>query len=801
VTSQNPLQLRRVTRQRTIEYTLIVVLLAVVVASFCYFTYLWPNDQRIPFRFPGIQDAAPARQIVYSFIDHVAEARIQSDRFESSRLQLVLRPAVNANRRWHSSDHAVHVSLREDSARTVRRHALYAPASTTYEFHVDVPPNGLLEFDCGVLSPGPAVRFLIEAVDEDGKTATLFSTESVPDSSPSRSFIKKAVRRVLHRPVPPDERWIHGTVRFGNAAGKKTTLRFKTVPVSPADSPEPAHAFWANPRLWGPANPNAPTRNNLIVLVVDPLNWSSLGAHGFKKSLTPNMDRFIHEGIDSQIVYSNGNTPRLALPSLLASRWPFQMDFLPFGNSLTRVEKERFYMKKIPTLPTVLREKGYQTAAIGSLPEIADGSPEGIDWGFDEAVLFDHPGYEPAHIAQETADWLARNRDNRPFCLFVFFSEPRTDTLIPIRFFARALPKLFYGGIGLEQWSYLSQLAYIDEYVGWLFSVMDALKTWDDGLVSFLSMHGIDFQPKPVLLDGQPAFGVLTDPGLNLREGDVRVVWAMKHPSMPQGQKLPGPVQLLDFSPVILSILDIAPPPGFRGRAQSYFSAPSYGEGSEPAPLLLTGLHCKGFISEGHLKYIRHEPIPLRFTKKSIFGDKSVVTQFDEEEVYDLWMDPDETVNLARRDRSTLSMLRRTMDAHNPDRTRTVITVNTVPETPLEGTLRIPGGQLERFRIAGGTSQAWSGQLDFKISENAGTVSFETDPSTAPFTLQLRQKQRSLPPSAYTVSTINLPLLEQQHLEWYDANSFPLLRGTGNPRPGNSSQIHIERQPVFGEAP
>ena len=91
--------------------------------------------------------------------------------------------------------------------------------------------------------------------------------------------------------------------------------------------------------------------------------------------------------------------------------------------------------------------------------------------------------------------------------------------------------------------------------------------------------------------------------------------------------------------------------------------------------------------------------------------------------------------------------------------------------------------------------------MDFKISENAGTVSFETDPSTAPFTLQLRQKQRSLPPSAYTVSTINLPLLEQQHLEWYDANSFPLLRGTGNPRPGNSSQIHIERQPVFGEAP
>ena len=105
------------------------------------------------------------------------------------------------------------------------------------------------------------------------------------------------------------------------------------------------------------SNKKAP---NIVIIIADDLGWGDVSAYGAKEIQTPGIDRIANEGIR----FTNGHaTSATSSPSrfgLLTGRYPWRNKVHVLrGDAAAAIKPE------METLPKMLQEAGYKTAAVG----------------------------------------------------------------------------------------------------------------------------------------------------------------------------------------------------------------------------------------------------------------------------------------------------------------------------------------------------------------------------------------------------------------------------------------------------
>jgi choline-sulfatase len=288
----------------------------------------------------------------------------------------------------------------------------------------------------------------------------------------------------------------------------------------------------------------------VILISIDTLRADHLGAYGYRRIRTPNIDSFARGGtlftsVECQIP--------LTLPShtsLFTSTYPFQ----------NQIEENA---ERVPagmvTLASVLRSRGYKTAAfIGS---VFLERELGLDQGFD---VYDSPfrfeAFSPlsgsmffggarrnpysvrdrrdgALVLGAARRWLEANRGQAAFVFVHLFD----------------LHKPY-----LPRASYDASLEYLDRILGSFKQALVSTRWWQRSLVVLLSDHGESLGDHGEFSHGYFIY--------------ESTLWVPLIFHWPDGAHAPAPrntipAGLIDVAPTILEFLGIPVPPSFEGTS------------------------------------------------------------------------------------------------------------------------------------------------------------------------------------------------------------------------------------------
>lgn len=381
---------------------------------------------------------------------------------------------------------------------------------------------------------------------------------------------------------------------------------------------------------------------NIILISIDTLRADHVGAYGYGRDTTPNIDHFAKEAV---VFMETASTAPKTLPShasIFTSLLPSHHGAL--SNRGFRVPEDSLMMAEI------LRDAGYRTVSFndGGLMEAKFGFSQGFE-------IYDST---PLKSRFETRvgpakDWIAANRDSR-FFLFLHTYEVHLPLEPPEFYFdlfrrqdADHHPGDLVFGVQKRNELKKTEIAESDlEHVIDLYDAairsMDAafqdliqfladVELLDNTLIVFTSDHGEEYGER----------GRIAAHGSTLYDEVIRVPLIVRFPGGRYGSTIVDrQVSSLDILPTVMDVADIAPMKHFEGRS-------------------LTG------VVRGRS---REESVAFSETGNGKFasardGTWKLLRRPKQNWLFHLLEDPGETHNAAPRFRDTFSRLERALDA------------------------------------------------------------------------------------------------------------------------------------------
>ncbi len=365
------------------------------------------------------------------------------------------------------------------------------------------------------------------------------------------------------------------------------------------------------------ASPREAVARNLVLITIDTLRADHVGAYGYRRGTTPALDRIARDGIRFEHAYAPAPITLASHASMLTGRYPAghgaRDNLMPVSPS-------------VPTLATVLHERGFDTAAfIAAFPlDRRFGLSRGFDVysdrmprGPDGRLLNERPGRQ---VMDEALAWLATRLSSpspqspvssprKRFFLWVHLFEPHAPYGDPARAAGRG---------PVER--YDEEITTADAQVGRL---LDALgPALANTLVTVAGDHG-------------EAFGEHGEIGHSIFVYDttLRVPWLMMGPGAGRpGSVAVDPVGLIDLAPTALALLG-------TGSIDA--------DGLDLRPLI-DGAHLRtrDLYAESFAPLTEFGWSPLRSLRSGAW--KAIAAP--RPELYDLANDPGETTDVATRD-------------------------------------------------------------------------------------------------------------------------------------------------------
>ncbi len=224
----------------------------------------------------------------YPFVDNVDQAEATFDRvqFRSARKDARLSSPVTLGGETQSS--------------------LTPPLPSRLAYEVEIPSDPTLLFSIGAspLGEGPLaakVDFLVY-VDSGAGEELVFS-------------------ETLERHQPNE--WREAAADLHPWSGETVKLVFETKPrLEELPSVQvPILAAWGNPVLASTAA--EPERPNLILISIDCLRPDHMGAYGYQRDTTPNIDRFAEDGVVFETAAATSSQSHFLFMHLLDPHWPY----------------------------------------------------------------------------------------------------------------------------------------------------------------------------------------------------------------------------------------------------------------------------------------------------------------------------------------------------------------------------------------------------------------------------------------------------------------------------------------------
>ena len=153
--------------------------------------------------------------------------------------------------------------------------------------------------------------------------------------------------------------------------------------------------------------PGAFKGRSVVLVSIDTLRADHLGAYGYARPTSPNLDALARESLLFERCYSHSPKTASSHMSLFTGVLPAAHGVLNWDEGGTRRPEA------LPTLASLLKRAGYRTVAYTGGGNVSAGL--GFDDGFDSYV--DTSGMTSLALAQLALEDLARER--RPFFLFV----------------------------------------------------------------------------------------------------------------------------------------------------------------------------------------------------------------------------------------------------------------------------------------------------------------------------------------------------------------------------------------------
>jgi len=244
---------------------------------------------------------------------------------------------------------------------------------------------------------------------------------------------------------------------------------------------------------------------NIVLISVDTLRSDHMGIYGYDRNTTPEIDSFFEGGTVYENAYATTSRTPPSVVSFLSGLLPQHHDVRLFN---TRVSST------LTTLPKLLREQGYECAAVVS-NQVLSGDWMGLDTHFDhydDEVTEKEPNRDQyERSAKPTTDaaieWLeSREYPDKPFFLWVHYMDPHGPYTPPtpkVKEFSHSTPKNIDVGLlpkyqrfpgitdGLEYVDlYDEEIANLDQEAGRLLDALAPITADGETLFAFTADHG-----------------------------------------------------------------------------------------------------------------------------------------------------------------------------------------------------------------------------------------------------------------------------------------------------------------------
>lgn len=342
---------------------------------------------------------------------------------------------------------------------------------------------------------------------------------------------------------------------------------------------------------------SAPSRPNVVLIVLDTLRKDHLSAFEYGQPTSPRLLEFSQESVRYPRAYSLAPWTLPSIGALLSSVPPHAFGIV---GERARLPEELVLVSER------LRDAGYSTGAAVShwFASSSVGFEQGFGF-FDESAIprRDHE-VTGERVIDASLRFLEERDPDRPFFLFVHVFDPHfayvehpemrfrgpmdysgpvrspvsIATLAPVR--DRLRP------VDVEEIRriYLSEIAYTDAQVGRLLDALRARSLLDDTLVVVTADHGEEFLDHGRLGHGHSLYDELVNVPLIVRY-PRRGASGPAPP--PPGSTVDATVSLLDVVPTVLTVAGLDVPPEVHGHSllDRPPDAPVFAETERPDPL------------------------------------------------------------------------------------------------------------------------------------------------------------------------------------------------------------------------
>ena len=287
---------------------------------------------------------------------------------------------------------------------------------------------------------------------------------------------------------------------------------------------------------------------NLLLITIDTLRADHVDAYGATTGATPALDALARSGVRFDQVQTAVPLTGPSHATIMTGQYPPAHGVR--GNVVFTLGS------KYPTLATLLKGKGYQTAAfVGAYPVAAAfGFDQGFDT-FDEDFHETSPGESGAERrANEVADsalrWLelvagpTAGSRNRPFFAWLHFYDPHAPYTPPAPYRDRFAGHPYDGEIAFTD-------AQVGRVIDWLRSSHHAADT----MVVLLADHGEGLGDHDELMHA-----------VLIYQSTMRVPLMMSGPGIPAGTVVRPRAGTVDVMPTVLGLLGIRADPALAGR-------------------------------------------------------------------------------------------------------------------------------------------------------------------------------------------------------------------------------------------
>ena len=427
----------------------------------------------------------------------------------------------------------------------------------------------------------------------------------------------------------------------------------------------PAVLATVAPSAWPAAGPGRP---NIVLISLDTTRADRLGAYGYPRPTSPNLDRIAAEGIVFEDATTTAPWTLPAHMSLMTSLAPEEHGCIWWHTSLA---------PGAVTLAEVLREGGWASAAVTGggyvLPRF------GFHQGFDTYHAIDEeedPRGETS-VPREAIDWLARQPADRPFFLFAHtyrvhfpylydgFADASARAAFPQGVTMPIVEDVQAGRRTLSpeerravsDW-YDGGVRAVDAAFGALFDALRARPDWDRTIVAVVADHGEQ------LWEHLPK--ICPEHGHSFHQEVIRVPFLLRLPdavatarsgATARGLRITDPVSLVDVAPTLLDAAGCPIPAGFRGRSLMPLLRPG---APAPPPVFAASAEFgpdRVVVRDGPLKLI-WTPEPGKLLRDIDIGPVPPIA------LYDLASDPGEAHDLSSERSDTVGRLKDLLRDH-----------------------------------------------------------------------------------------------------------------------------------------